>query len=68
MAYDDSIMNLQLQHQGYLKTPLLWNGDLYDGLTAFDCTDIRETRFEGLIPEGLRLGKRIEYFALSNLS
>lgn len=68
MAYDDSIMNLQLQHQGYLKTPLLWKGDLYDGLTAFDCTDIRETRFEGLIPEGLRLGKRIEYFALSNLS
>jgi len=61
-------INIQLQNQGYLQTPILWKGDLYGGLTSLDLTNAIETKFEDNIPDGLRLGKRVEYFALSNLS
>lgn len=61
-------LNLQLQNQGYLQTPILWKGDLHGGLTSLDLANTIETKFEDDIPEGLRLGKRVEYFTLSNLS
>ncbi|TPV33436.1 DUF1853 family protein [Paucihalobacter ruber] len=61
-------INLQLQNQGYQQTPILWEGALYYGLTSIDLTNTIETKFEDDIPNGLRLGKRVEYFALSNLS
>lgn len=63
-----SNFNLQLQNQGYQQTPLLWNGDLYNGLVSFEWVEPLTTKFQGTIPDGLRLGKRVEYFALSNLS
>ena len=62
------MQDLQLQNCGYLKTPMLWKCELYDGLKAFEGIEMKETRFEGDIPDGLRLGKRVEYFALSNIS
>jgi hypothetical protein len=61
-------LNLQLQNQGYQQSPILWNGNLYSGLSSFHFNNIVYTKFKGDIPDGLRLGKRVEYFALSNLS
>lgn len=65
---NNSVINLQSQYEGYFYTPLLWNGDLFDGLKSFDLDNNELKTCDRSIPENLRLGKRVEYLALSNLS
>lgn len=62
-----SLINLQSQYKGYFYTPLLWHGSLFYGLESFELGNNELKTFEAYIPENLRLGKRVEYFALSNL-
>ncbi|MGF1555156.1 DUF1853 family protein [Paucihalobacter sp.] len=59
---------MQSQYEGYFYTPLLWHGSLLGGLKYFELDNNVLKTFNGIIPERLRLGKRVEYFALSNLS
>lgn len=65
---NNSVINLQSQYEGYFYTPLLWHGSLLEGLKSFELDNNVLKTFNGIIPERLRLGKRVEYLALSNLS
>lgn len=61
-------INLQAQYEGYFYTPLLWHGILMGGLKSFEFKNNALKSLNASIPERLRLGKRVEHFALCNLS
>ena len=59
--------DIQLQHEGYLNTPLLWKSEALFGLSQFEFLRINTASFEGSIPKNLRLGKRVECFVENEL-
>ena len=59
--------NIQLQFEGFCKTPSLWkNDDIFD-LQQFQFKNTSTSTFEGEIPKYLRLGKRVERFVAHEL-
>ena len=59
--------NIQLQYEGFCKTPSLWkNAEIFD-LQQFHFNNNSTTTFEGELPENLRLGKRVERFVSHQL-
>lgn len=52
----------QLQYEGYVHTPLLWNETHVFGLMQFDFQTAITQPFNESLPENLRLGKRVERF------
>lgn len=59
--------NIQLQFEGFYKTPSLWkNAEIFD-LQQFHFKNTTTTTFEGEIPKYLRLGKRVERFVAHQL-
>lgn len=59
--------NIQLQHQGYLSTPQLWEGDLV-GLTQIKLPESDSDLAEINIKQKLRLGHLVERFVSHELS
>lgn len=55
--------NLQLQYEGFLKTPLLWEKDTIFGLTQFDVKSNQTAQFNSFKKAEIRLGKRVEQFS-----
>ncbi|WP_274475449.1 DUF1853 family protein [Mangrovimonas aestuarii] len=65
---DQKYKSLQLQYQGYLNTPILWhNSELYD-IRQLQLSKQASHSFAGVMPKGLRLGKRVEHFVFHELS
>ncbi|CAL2101047.1 conserved protein of unknown function [Tenacibaculum sp. 190130A14a] len=54
--------DLQLQYEGFLKTPFLWHGKGVFDLVQFETTAINTTSFTTNIKKKLRLGKLVERF------
>ncbi len=54
---------LQLQYEGYLKTPLLWKDDISFGLSQFEIIPKNTLQFSCFKKPEIRLGKRVEQFA-----
>ncbi|WP_194767476.1 DUF1853 family protein [Tamlana sp. I1] len=59
--------NIQLQYQGYLNTPLLWEGHDLLGLKQFSHSKQPTAKFRDHSVLNLRLGKRVEQFVFSEL-
>jgi len=59
--------NIQLQFEGFCKTPSLWKNDNIFDLQQFQFKNTSTTTFEGEIPKYLRLGKRVERFVAHEL-
>ncbi|PWK19858.1 DUF1853 family protein [Xanthomarina spongicola] len=59
--------NLNLQYQGYLKTPNLWNGHLVYNLQQLECISEINSSFNETLPKNIRLGKRVEQFVFHEL-
>mgnify|MGYP006099512441 CR=1 FL=1 len=53
---------LELQYQGYLNTSLLWKDHAVLGLNQLELPEKSAVVFDKLIPDQLRLGKRVERF------
>lgn len=60
--------NIQLQYQGFLDTPLLWKNRDILGLYQLELPLVSPANFKGLIPDHLRLGKRVERFVSAALN
>ena len=58
----------QLQYQGYANTPLLWNDREVYNLKQLEFTPETTERFTEVLPDTLRLGKRVERFVSHELS
>ncbi len=58
--------NIQAQYQGYLNTPLLWINSIL-GLKQLKIPTRKATVFNEIIPDNLRLGKRVERFVSHDL-
>lgn len=59
---------IQLQYEGYINTPLLWQHQDVYGLQQLDIHPYNISNFNQSVPEGLRLGKRVERFVSHELS
>ncbi|MGB5323298.1 DUF1853 family protein [Lutimonas sp.] len=59
--------NIQLQYQGYLDTPLLWNDDALLGLKQLELDKQATSHFYESIADQLLLGKRVERFVNAEL-
>jgi len=57
----------QLQYQGYLNTPLLWKTHKVFGIKQLESSKQSHLIFNELIPDNLRLGKRVERFVSAEL-
>ncbi len=55
--------DIQLQYEGFLKTPLLWEKDTVFGLTQFEVNSAKTTQFNSFEKAEIRLGKRVEQFS-----
>jgi len=64
---DNLINSSQLQYQGYLKTPILWEGDLNIGLVQLILNTGNLSCFNEEFSPNLRLGKRVERFVSHEL-
>ncbi len=64
----NSTNRISLQYQGYLNTALLWQEHTVFGLEQIQVMQQRRTDFKMLIPENLRLGKRVELFVFEEFS
>lgn len=53
---------IQLQYQGYLNTPLLWKEHSLLGLNQLELPEKHIGVFNEMIPDQLRLGKRVERY------
>lgn len=60
--------NIQLQFEGFCRTPSLWKNDEIFDLFQFELKHSSTTTFEGEIPKNLRLGKRVERFVAHQLN
>jgi hypothetical protein len=54
--------DIQLQYEGYLNTPQLWNNNIVFGLTQLKIPKTTHTKFNTPISNNLRLGKLVERF------
>jgi len=54
--------DIQLQYEGFLNTPFLWNSDVIFGLKQLELPKVKLTKFNKNIAKNLRLGKRVERF------
>ncbi|MGI9533069.1 DUF1853 family protein [Lutimonas sp.] len=59
--------SIGLQYQGYAKTAELWTDHLEFGLEQLTIPSKSLLEFNGLIPDNLLLGKRVEQFVISEL-
>ena len=57
-----ALKELQLQYQGFLKTPFLWHGKTVFNFVQFDITLTKTTVFSTQIIKKPRLGKLVERF------
>jgi len=57
--------DIQLQYEGYLNTPQLWNNDVIFGLAQLKIPKTKHTKFNTSISKNLRLGKLVERFVKS---
>lgn len=64
---DKKSKDLQLQYEGFLKTPFLWHGKGVFDLLQFDDSNSKELSFNSLITQKLRLGKLVERFVSFHL-
>lgn len=64
---DTTSKNIQLQYQGYLETPLLWNDHPLLGLEQLKLAKQQITNFNQSIHDHLLLGKRVERFVNEEL-
>ena len=55
--------DIQLQYEGFLKTPLLWKNDAILGLTQFEAGIEKTQQFNSNTKAEIRLGKRVEQFS-----
>ena len=53
---------IQLQYEGFLNTPQLWENNEVFGLQQFELSNIKNATFEGVLQKNQRLGKRVESF------
>ncbi|NJX15082.1 DUF1853 family protein [Tamlana crocina] len=58
----------QLQFQGFLNTPPLWDADAVLGLKQFQIQNQNTFVFNDTLPGNLRLGKRVERFVSAELN
>lgn len=54
--------DIQLQYEGFLNTPQLWENNEVFELQQFELPKIKIAKFEGVLPKTQRLGKRVESF------
>ncbi|WP_028889715.1 DUF1853 family protein [Tenacibaculum ovolyticum] len=59
---DKKSKELQLQYEGYLQTPFLWNGKGVFDLLQFNNSISKTSSYTNKTPEKLRLGKLVERF------
>lgn len=59
--------SIQLQYQGYLNTPLLWENYSFFGLNQLEIPKQNTHLIDQNISDNLRLGKRAERFLISEL-
>ena len=59
--------NTQLQFQGYLNTPLLWENDKVLDIKQLELTKQNTSSFDGTIVNSMLLGKRVERFVIKEL-
>ncbi len=59
--------NIQLQYQGYLNTPLLWENHSFFGLNQLEIPKQNAHTIDENISDNLLLGKRVERFLISEL-
>ncbi|WNH12308.1 DUF1853 family protein [Thalassobellus suaedae] len=64
---DLKFKQIQLQYQGYLNTPLLWKTHEVFGLKQLELNKQDHLVFNEMIPDNLRLGKRVERFVTAEL-
>ena len=64
---DVTSKNIQLQYQGYLKTPLLWEDHDLLGLEQLKLSPANTTHFDQNIANQMLLGKRVERFVHEEL-
>ncbi|WP_439335600.1 DUF1853 family protein [Thalassobellus sediminis] len=64
---DLKLKQIQLQYQGYFNTPLLWKTHEVFGLMQLEISNQRHFVFNDIIPDNLRLGKRVERFVSREL-
>ncbi len=64
---DKKSKDLQLQYEGYLQTPFLWNGKGVFDLQQFSNISTKTSSFSTLIIPKLRLGKLVERFVSFDL-
>lgn len=55
--------DIQLQYEGFLNTPLLWNKNSDFGLTQFEIKNKKTQQFNSHSKPEIRLGKRVEQFS-----
>ncbi len=59
--------DIQNQYQGYKSTALLWKNNSVFGVTQFEVPKQKDTIFNELLPDNLRLGKCVERFVSHEL-
>lgn len=59
--------NIQLQYQGYVNTPVLWQHHTFYGLKQFEFSELSNHLFSDSIPVRMRLGNRVEKFVYHDL-
>jgi len=64
---DLNTKDIQLQFQGFLKTPLLWKSEAIFELTQLEIPKEKHSKFNASISKNLRLGKRVERFVKNEL-
>lgn len=64
----DDLKNIQLRYQGYKNTPLLWEGQAFEGLSQLEYSNNRTTIFNSGSHKNLRLGKLVEQFVFFELN
>lgn len=55
--------DIQLQYEGFLKTPLLWKNNAIFELTQFEVSSNQTSQFNSFKKAEIRLGKRVEQFS-----
>mgnify|MGYP003629474303 FL=1 len=65
---DLNTKDIQLQYEGFLNTPFLWNSDAIFSLKQFENPKINASTFNNGIVKNLRLGKRVERFVIYELN
>jgi uncharacterized protein len=64
---DVNTKDIQLQYEGFLNTPLLWETNAILNLKQFKLPKQKTQQFKGVLAKNLRLGKRVEQFVISEI-